>query len=111
MESGRTGSSSSCPSRARNGAEGEHGILQGTFVVGQGRFGIQHVQLQLEQVVFADLSHAAFDLGHFVQLAGIFQVLAGDVYPFACQQQIEEWLMVFSVTFSVALRKAALASS
>ena len=33
-------------------AEGEHGILQGTFVVGQGRFGIQHVQLQLEQVVF-----------------------------------------------------------
>ena len=44
----------------------EHVALQGTLVVGQGRLGIQHVQFQLEHIVFADLSHASLGLGHFV---------------------------------------------
>ena len=44
----------------------EHVAFQGTFVVGQGRLGIQHVQFQLEHIVFTDLSHASLGLRHFV---------------------------------------------
>lgn len=70
--------------------EGKHAALQGALVRSQGRTGIEHIQLQLQQIVLADLSHAAFRLRHFVKFLGIGQVLTGDGHILACQQEVEE---------------------
>jgi len=77
-------------SQGQERAELEHVALQGTFVVGQSRLGIQYIQLQLEHIVLADLSHLSLGLRHFVQLLGILQVLLGDAYILFGQQKVEE---------------------
>ena len=71
------------------GAEGELGGLAGALAVGEGAAGGEDVEAQLEDVVLADGAHLALGQRHLVEFLGGLQVLAGDVYALAGQQEVE----------------------
>ena len=67
----------------------EHVRFQAALAGRQRGTCVEHVQTQLEQVVLADFPHAPLAFGHLAELFGILQVLAGDAYILAGQQQVE----------------------